>query len=210
MSLERALGRPARSRETFKLLLAKVKEKLKLEKLPSDGPTQRPERHTQDMLGESIDLARRHSAEIEAANIRMDEYIERNAAVFQSQIDYLTNILTPASSLSPTWQDAATSGMLSAHDGSTARPHILSTVACPCRREEPSPNPRDRLQVGYRQQSQMKKQNAPTPCTSIKLRTTNPKADPKRSKPPCGVGAAPLDHWRNMPMSRPRRNTSRN
>ncbi len=110
----------------FKLCWPELKEKLKLEKLPSDGPTQRPERHTQDMLGESIDLARRHSAEIEAANIRMDEYIERNAAVFQSQIDYLTNILTPASSLSPTWQDAATSGMLSAHDGSSAAtPHSV-------------------------------------------------------------------------------------
>jgi TIR domain len=93
----------------------------KLGKLPTDGPTKLPQRTVEGMLEELIDLARATSSEVAEINHRTVAEFEKSLAM-QVQLEYLTDLSTPPSSLwnTETMRDAAVSGMLSAGDGSSS------------------------------------------------------------------------------------------
>ncbi len=87
MNLNKAAGENARNdteiAKAFKLCWPELQEKL--DNLPSDGPTQRPERKAQEMLEELIDLARATSLDISEVNHRLIEQFDKSVALTQAQ-----------------------------------------------------------------------------------------------------------------------------
>jgi hypothetical protein len=76
--------------------------KAKLDTLPIDGPTGRPERKPEDLLEELVDLARTTSSEVSEMNQSIRDELKRTTAAIQNQIEYLGKIPPPSTLLSPT------------------------------------------------------------------------------------------------------------
>ncbi|HSY92351.1 MAG TPA: TIR domain-containing protein [Candidatus Binatus sp.] len=107
-TLNRALGDSAlkepQLETSFNLCWPKLTERL--DELPEDGPTTRPEREQREMLEELVDLARATSSEITEVNRRLIVEHEKSLAT-EAQLRDLTETLVPAAAMSPAMWEAA-------------------------------------------------------------------------------------------------------
>jgi hypothetical protein len=95
----------------------------RLQSLPPDEATKSPHREERELLEELISLARMTRGDVAGLYERLTEQVDKSS-ILENQIDYLTNVLTPAASLSPTWVSVAA---LSSPDGSAAVPDTETT-----------------------------------------------------------------------------------
>ena len=116
--LNKAAGESARKDteidKAFKLCWPELRARL--ENLPSDGPTKRPQREPEEMLEELIDLARTTN-KITESNMRAIFEFQRKSLATRDQIEHLIKVLNVR--YPTTWAEVA-AGILSSSESSKA------------------------------------------------------------------------------------------